>query len=302
MGPLNPADVQDSTGLGAAEALDAYLVTGGFPEVVTDWRYGEPVAAYLARQVEDPSSVLLTTGDRSLAAEFPARLQAGRVLRAIGSGERTFSGIAASTGGADGRPLAHGTLAPILTELTEAKKIVAAELPLSTQPAPKLKRYRIADTYLRFWLAHLENAVAQAERGRGELSAGRIQRSWPSWRGRAVEPVIRDALARRMPGGLFPEVTEVGGWWNRQNNPEIDLIGADAEPVARRIAFVGSVKWRDETPFRARDLAELAASAQHVPGARDAALVCVSRQLPTGAAVDGLAACWGPDDVVAAWR
>lgn len=302
VGPLNPADVQDSTGLDAAESVDAYLVTGGFPELVTEWRAGEAVAGYLARQVEDPSSVLLTTGERSLAAEFPARLQAGRVLRAIGSGERTFSGIAASTGGADGRPLAHGTLAPILTELTEAKKIVAAELPLSTRPAPKLKRYRIADTYLRFWLAHLENAVAQAERGRGEVSAARIQRSWSSWRGRAVEPVIREALARRVPDGLFPEAAEVGGWWNRQNNPEIDLIGADTEPVARRVPFVGSVKWRDETPFGARDLAELMASAQHVPGARDAALVCVSRRPPMRAALEGLTAHWGPDDVVEAWR
>ncbi|MEK8144534.1 DUF234 domain-containing protein [Streptomyces sp. M10(2022)] len=282
VGPLNPADLQESTGLGAADALDAYLVTGGFPEVVTDWRAGESVAGYLARQVEDPSSVLLATGERSLAAEFPARLQAGRVLRAIGSGERAFSGIAASAGGADGRPLAHGTLAPILTELTEAKRIVVAEPPLSTRPAPKLKRYRIADTYLRFWLAHLENAVAQAERGRGQVSAVRIQRSWPSWRGRAVEPVIRAGLARRVPGGLFPEATEVGGWWNRRNDPEINLIGADAEPVARRISFVGSVKWRDETPFGARDLEELARSAQQVPGAQDAALVCVSRRPPTG--------------------
>ncbi|MFB7190716.1 ATP-binding protein [Streptomyces sp. NPDC056230] len=302
VGPLNPADVQDSTALDAADALDAYLVTGGFPEVVTDWRTGESVADYLTRQVEDPSSVLLTTGERSLAAEFPARLQAGRVLRAIGSGERTFSGIAASTGGADGHPLAHGTLAPILAELTDSKKIVAADLPLSTRPAPKLKRYRIADTYLRFWLAHLENAVAQAERGRGDVSAARIQRSWPSWRGRAVEPVIREALARAVPGGLFPEATEVGGWWNRRNNPEIDLVGADAQPVARRVFFVGSVKWRNETPFGARDLTELASAAQQVPGAEGAALIAVSRRPPTGAVAEELAAHWGPEDVLAAWR
>ncbi|MET7490093.1 hypothetical protein [Streptomyces sp. NPDC005538] len=33
------------------------------------------------------------------------------------------------------------------------------------------------------------------------------------------------------------------GWWNRQNNPEIDLVGADHEPVARQVHFVGPVKW-----------------------------------------------------------
>ena len=301
VGPLNPADVRTATGLDAAAALDAYLITGGFPEVVTDWLPQEPVDDYLARQLDDPSSVLLTTGERSLAAEFPARLQAGRVLRAIGAGERTFSGIAASTGGAAGQPLAHGTLAPILAELTDAKRIVAADMPLSTQPAPKLKRYRIADTYLRFWLAHLESAVAMAERGRGRHSLERIRRAWPSWRGRAIEPIVREALARLLPGDDFPEVTEIGGWWNRQNNPEVHLIGADAAPVARTVHFVGSAKWRDEAPFDARDLSELASHAKHVPGAEAARLVGVSRRPPTGEALAGLASWWGPDDLLGAW-
>lgn len=94
----------------------------------------------------------------------------------------------------------------------------------------------------------------------------------------------------------------MGGWWNRQNNPEIDLVGADAQPVARRVLFIGSVKWRDETPFGVRDLTELASAAQQVPGAEGAALIAVSRRPPTGAAAEGLVAHWGPDDVLAAWR
>ncbi|MDT0342665.1 ATP-binding protein [Streptomyces litchfieldiae] len=301
VGPLNPADVRDATALDAAAALDAYLITGGFPEVVTDWRPGEPVDDYLARQLEDPSSVLLTTGERSLAAEFPARLQAGRVLRAIGSGERTFSGIAASTGGTAGQPMAHGSLAPLLAELTDLKRIVAADVPLSTQPAPKLKRYRIADTYLRFWLAHLESSVAQAERGRGRHSLNRIRRAWPSWRGRAVEPVVREALARLLPDDTFPDVAEIGGWWNRQNIPEVDLTGADTTPVARTVHFVGSVKWRDDAPFDGHDLAELAAHARHIPGAENARLVAVTRCPPLKAAGAGLAARWGPEELLAAW-
>jgi hypothetical protein len=96
-------------------------------------------------------------------------------------------------------------------------------------------------------------------------------------------------------------VSEIGGWWNRQNNPEVDLIGADASPVAHAVSFVGSVKWRDEAPFDARDLAGLAEHARHVPGAEDAALVAVSRSLSNGPAPAGLAACWGPEDLLSAW-
>lgn len=77
------------------------------------------------------------------------------------------------------------------------------------------------------------------------MALERIERSWTTWRGRAVEPLIRESLLRLMPNDEWPETEAIGGWWNRQNNPEIDLIGADREPVARQVSFVGSVKWLD---------------------------------------------------------
>ena len=67
--------------------------------------------------------------------------------------------------------------------------------------------------------------------------------SLSTWRGRAVEPLIRESLLRLMPNDECPETEAIGGWWNRRNNPEIDLVGADREPVARKVQFVGSVKW-----------------------------------------------------------
>lgn len=50
--PLNLGDVQASTGLNAAGAVDALLVTGGFPEVVQDWQPGMGLADYLRRSWE----------------------------------------------------------------------------------------------------------------------------------------------------------------------------------------------------------------------------------------------------------
>lgn len=107
--------------------------------------------------------------------------------------------------------------------------------------------------------------------------------------------------------GEFPETSQspateaVGGWWNRQNNPEIDLVGADREPVARAVHFVGSIKWLDSKPFGGREYQALARDMVAVPGAgADTPLVAVSR-----CGVDEgipLAAHWGPDDLVRAWR
>ncbi|MBG0825068.1 ATP-binding protein [Planomonospora sp. ID91781] len=295
--PLDLGDVADMTGLAAADAVDALLITGGFPEVLRSWEPGMDRTAFLRASLANPLSPLLAAGELSLLGEFPSATHARAVLGTIGAGERTFSAIAANVGGA--APLPSGTLSPILANLI-AKRVVAADLPLSDQPDTKNKRYRIADHYLRFWLAFLQRALADSERGRPDLALRRIERSWTAWRGRAVEPLVRDSLARMLPDDAWPDTEAVGGWWNRRNNPEIDLVGADREPVANRVHFTGSIKWLDARPFDRRDHDELVRGSAAVPGATaDTPKVAVSRAgfepgLP-------LAAGWTPEDLLAAW-
>ena len=296
--PLNLADVQAMTELDAAGAVDAQLITGGFPEIVQSWRPGMGRTAFLQASVANPLSPLLVAGELSLLGEFPEASHSRAVLEAVGSGERTFSAIAAQAGGASALP--SGTLSPLLATL-QAKRVLAADLPLSAKPDSKNKRYRIADPYLRFWLAFLARAIPLIERGRGDLALERIERSWTTWRGRAVEPLIRESLLRLMPNDEWPETEAIGGWWNRQNNPEIDLIGADREPVARQVHFVGSVKWLETQPFGRHEYDALVRDMLAVPGAApDTPLVAVSR---CGVADDlPLAAHWGPEDLVRAWQ
>ncbi|MBA3490121.1 MAG: AAA family ATPase [Longispora sp.] len=296
--PLHLADVATMTGLDAAEAVDALLVTGGFPEVVQAWQPGMELADYLRQALTNPLSPLLMAGELSLLGEFPEASHSRAVLEAVGSGERTFTAIATEAGGAN--PLASGTLSPILTTLLN-KRVLAADSPLSTKPDTKNKRYRIADPYLRFWLAFLERGIPLVERGRGDLLLKRIERSWTSWRGRAVEPLIRESLARLLPDDHWPETEAIGGWWNRQNNPEIDLVGADRKPVAKHIGFLGSIKWLENQPFGRREYDSLVRDMLAVPGADTATpLVAVSR-----CSVDDdlpLAAHWGPEDLLRAWQ
>lgn len=51
------------------------------------------------------------------------------------------------------------------------------------------------------------------ERGRGDLALERIEWSWTTWRGRAVEPLVRESSLRLMPGDEWPatEATGRGG-------------------------------------------------------------------------------------------
>ncbi|MBF6219221.1 ATP-binding protein [Nocardia abscessus] len=296
--PLHLADVQAMTGLGAAASIDAQLITGGFPEIVRSWRPGMSRTDFLRDAAANPLAPLLVAGELSLLGEFPEGMRSRAVLEAIGSGERTFSTIAAQAGGVNALPA--GTLHPLLNML-QAKRIVVGDLPLSTKPDTKNKRYRIADSYLRFWLAFLQRGIPLIERGRGDIALARIERSWTTWRGRAIEPLIRESLLRLLPDDRWPETETVGGWWNRQNNPEIDLIGADREPVAKTIHFVGSIKWLEDRPFDRHDYDTLARSLPAVPGTdHDTALVAVTRSGIAGNLP--LAGHWGPEDLVRAWQ
>ncbi|MDN5855473.1 MAG: DUF234 domain-containing protein, partial [Actinomycetia bacterium] len=295
--PLHLADVQAVTATSAVDAVDAFLITGGFPEIVRSWPAGATRAEFLAAAVADPLSPLLVSGELTMLGEFPQSTWSRAVLEAVGSGERTFSTIASAAGGAAAP--ASGTLSPLLSAL-QAKHVLVGELPLSTRADTRNRRYRIADPYLRFWLAFLQRGLPLVERGRGDLALAAIERGWTSWRGCAVEPLVRDSLVRLLPDLGRPDTAAVGGWWNRQNNPEIDIVGADRAPVARAVHLVGSVKWLEGRPFGRSDYDALVRAVAALPGAgADTPLVAVSR-----AGVDSdlpLAVRLGPDDLVRAW-
>lgn len=291
VGPLNPAEIATMLGLEPAAALDAALLTGGLPLICSDWSPGSGLSQFLSEAVGDPISSLIVSAERSLAAEFPEAAQARLVLRAIGSGERTFGNIAQAAGGIGATPLTRAL------NILQGKRIIAAELPISLHPS-RAKRYRIADPYLRFWLRFIDPHIDEIERGRGDLTLARIEKSWTSWRGRAVEPLIREALARILPDEHLPDAPAIGGYWTRTNDVEIDIVGADRQPIAKELRFLGSIKWLENSPFDDHDRAALVRhwatlTDQPIP------LVAVSR---SGATTTGLHAVYSPEDIISAWR
>jgi AAA+ ATPase superfamily predicted ATPase len=289
--PLTVADLADKLDLPAAEAFDAYLITGGLPVICEEWGQGTRLWDYLERAVTDDFSALIVSGERMVAAEFPPDAQARQLLRAIGTGRRTYSAIAKAA-----NDLPKGSMSRAMQILIE-KKVVIPELPVSTRPSRET-RYHIADTHLRFWLAFIGPHLAEIDRGRGDLVLDRIRKSWTSWRGMAVEPLIRESL-RRMDG-LPEETGAIGGYWTRANDVEIDIVGADREPVAKKITMIGSIKWREDRPFDTHDLRNLIAHHARLPGADTGTpLYAVAR---SGATVSEGITVVTPEDLIDAWR
>ncbi|HXL93167.1 MAG TPA: ATP-binding protein [Streptosporangiaceae bacterium] len=294
---VNPFKLGDTAAMIGVEdpavAIDAQLITGGYPRLCIEWRDAPDVTTFFGRQLADENSDLIDVGRNVLGAEFPPGLQARQVLTAIGAGERTNKLIGARSG------LQAAPLARSLQTLKEAKRVVTADLPLSTRPRND-PRYRVADTYLRFWLRFIEPSLPDIARGRPDLALARVNRAWVDYRGQAVEPLIRESvelLAADDPE--LPGVSIVGGYWTRTNDVEVDLVGVDRWPGASQVAMVGSIKWRERLAFDRHDLNALAAHRAEVPGAADARLVAVSR---SGCTVTDVDRAYDPRDLIAAWH
>jgi uncharacterized protein len=302
LGPLNPYEAGQALGLSAADAIDAHLITAGLPGIVRTWPTGAGPLAFLKQECADPAAPVFGVPESALLAEFPSPDNARRVIEAIGGGDRTHANIAAAAGGRSG-PLPSGSLSPLLRQLIEEKRILAADEPLSAR-ASRPALYRVADSNLRLYLAAGRAAHEQVRRGRPDAAFRLLERRWSSWRGRAVEPLVRESLVLACSAGMtpWPDAAAVGAWWNRQFDPEIDLVGADRAPVARSIYFAGSVKWLG-TPIDSHDLSALQRGLAAVPGCTPAtSLVVVSQSGMAPGLADRVQLAWGPEDVLAAWR
>lgn len=281
--PLRTTEVARLLEVDGADAVDATLVVGGFPLNVLSWPPGASLQSFVSEAVSDPTSALVTSAERTLAAEFPEQ-DARTVLLAVGAGEASFSRIATRT------HIPQTTLRRIL-DLLVVKRVLSLDHPLSARTTRRLARYTVADPYLRFWLRFIGPGLADIERGRADLVIERMERDWSTYRGRAVEPLVRDALQRRLPIPRLRDARIVGGYWDRAGAVEVDLVGM-ADDKADHVAFVGSIKWRESRPFNHDDLAALLRHRDAVPGADDrTATVAVTR---TGTAIEGITT-FGPD-------
>lgn len=296
--PLNPADVATITATeDPREAFDRYLVIGGFPSLAASWPAGASLEDFLHVALADDQTRFVTDALRVQASEFEQSVQARKVIEVIGHGETAHGKIAARS------QITAKTLDAALKVLVEQKQMVHKGLPYAAPPGTKASKYTITDPYLRFWLRFVGPHTTELARGRSDLAVARVLRDWPGYRGRAIEPVVRESVERLLADPSMSDrlgaARHVGSWWRRDHGIEVDLVGGDAPTTPTKIGFVGSIKWFDDKPFGDEDAALLAAHRAQVPGASAARLLAVSRTPVESTDVDVILR---PADLLAAWR
>ena len=293
--PLDPAEAAALSGLTGADAIDSYLVTGGFPKIVRA-RLGRSLKDFLDDQLADDGTPLVTTGRLILDGEFGSSAQARTILSVIGEGFRKRSDIANEVGVA-----AHNLKAPLDLLIAE-KRVVETRRPLSTAVS-RDSRYEIVDPYLRFFMRFIDRYRGEIERGRGRVVSGTIIDGWSTYRGKAIEALIRQAIDEIVPDPRFGDGAAVGAYWTSDNKVEIDLVGADRrDPPARKVSFIGTIKWRENKPVTIADYNALRAGGAAMAGVGPTTrTVAVTRSGADERALAAFDVVLGPDEILAAW-
>ena len=293
--PLSPVEAAQLSGLTGADALDSYLVTGGFPKVVRA-KMGRTLRTFLLEQLADDGTPLVTTGRQLLDSELVGATQARTILSVIGEGFRKRTDIAGEVG-VD----AHN-LKPPLDFLVDQKRVIEGRRPLSTATS-RDTRYEIVDPYLRFFTRFIDRNRGEIERGLGRVVAETVLRDWSIYRGKAIEALVREAIEALLPDSRLPRTSAVGAFWTPDNAVEVDLVGADRrQPPTTRITFVGSVKWRENKLLDRHDYEALVTAATRIPGAgSETPTIGVSRSGADTDAITMFDVVLGPEELLAAW-
>lgn len=116
------------------------------------------------------------------------------------------------------------------------------------------------------YLRELTHRLSLAARSGGDFAVARTEESWPSYRGRALEPLVRQSLERLAPLPGLEAARDFGGYWTRTNDVEVDLVGVADRTRVQHVAAVGSVRWREGATFSIAHEADLRRAATIVPG------------------------------------
>lgn len=195
----------------AEDLLCLYMITGGvakYIELLVDAKCctKEKMINYVCRQ----DSYFLTEGKDLLNQEFSGEFSTYfSILQLIAMGKTKRSEIDSTL---------HKDTGTYLQNLEGRYELISRMKPLLARQNGKVTAYEIRDNFLRFWFRFIYPYQSLIERNLFSLLHGNITKNYEGFTGRTLERYFQD---RVMETGQF---TQVGNWWDRKGENEIDLI------------------------------------------------------------------------------
>ena len=135
------------------------------------------------------------------------------ILSSIARGRNSRSEIETAIGG--------GEVGGYLKNLIADYGLVARKQPLFDKPGTKNLHYAIDDNFFLFWFRFIARYSYMLEVGAHQRLKELVKRDYDVFSGFMLERYFRQTFAER---GTF---TQIGSWWDRRGENEIDLIAED---------------------------------------------------------------------------
>ncbi|MDR2109125.1 MAG: ATP-binding protein [Coriobacteriales bacterium] len=224
------------------DLLSLYLLSGGLPKFLALLMDADATShSQMLRYATSQGSPFLTEGKDILVSEFGKDYGTYfSILQLIASNKTSASEMSSIIGRSAG---------PYLENLSQEYSLVRRLRPIFSKPQSRNNRWRISDHYLNFWFRFIYANQALVELQRFDLLHELLQRDYPAYSGLVLEDYFRTKV---MEKGRF---TEVGSYWDRKGENELDLIALSS---LDKKALVAEVK-RNASRI---DLAILKAKAQ----------------------------------------
>jgi hypothetical protein len=243
---LEPLDYRDaslfaSPRLSAESKLRRYAILGGTPQYQLWGGRGDLLEAVAERILtkgeslyEEPLHLLREEQEIRDPSTYFA------IVREIAAGRTTVSRIA------NGAQIPVPNLTKMLRRLVSLGYLEARS-PLSPKgPEAKRTSYRLADPFFRFWFRFVFPNRSLLERGRVKQVLRMVERDLDTYMGRAFEDCCR-GWAGRFADDALPASQQLGSWWSRDGQTEVDVAGASRG----RYDLLASCKWSRTAPASA---------------------------------------------------
>jgi uncharacterized protein len=219
-------------GLTPVELVDRFSVLGGTPQYLR-WAAGLP----LDQVIED---VILST-DAPLYDDPEHLIREEENIREPGP----YFGVMQAIARGYSNPTAIGGQLQISSQLATNFLDRLAELdyvarvePLEPKHGGQTRAYwKISDPYFRFWFGRVFPNRSRLARGRIKEVAREISKGMSQITNLVYEDVCREWIGSHSELGA--DADEVGSWWSRKSDVEIDVVTLDR----RGYCLLGSCKW-----------------------------------------------------------
>jgi AAA+ ATPase superfamily predicted ATPase len=206
--------------------IEVYSVLDGIPLYLEQFSGSKGVLENIEDNYLRKDSFLFEEAEFLLREEFREPRRYFAILRAISSGKRRYGEIANET------DMDKTLLSKYLSSL-KVLRMIDDDVPL-LDDRTRLRRYRLTDNYYRFWFKYILPNRQLVDVGRSEEVLRLVRESFDEHVSMTFEDVVRDVLLRHGPW------TEVGAWWDRKGENEIDAIAMDER--SGRVLFA-EIKW-----------------------------------------------------------